>query len=736
MRFNKGFVFVLAFVLLAVCVSAADFKYYIPGAYVNEESAAFVNILNPNDNPAQVELAFLYEKNDSGRSELKVEPYSAVSHRLSASTGSFGIVVSSDDPVAVSSVQYDGTYSGGFGSPAAEPSSAWYFAEGYTSGMVKTYLYILNPSEKETEVDVTLYYDNGEKKTFSEHVPAMKQVRLDLKEKTMPEKRFGIKVTSAVPVVVSAGNFNKHFSAATGGVGASSTAKKWYFPSGYTSDDASEFLNILNPSLGVAHLTVTLYYSDGRTRSFDDTVSAGSKKMIMLNNFAEELEWFSTVVESDIGVVAELTHYDDSYSAGHGGVGATEALETAYFSSGFVDDDVKTSLAVFNPSDAEAEIDITFYYSDSSVMILPFKAPSMVRSTVDIAGRAVKGKLFGFKVQSSEPVVMQEFVYDKAYSAGHGNFGMALPVEEPEVVEVGVDELVPPPVGDYRLVKEEVVSASKFAESVSAGLEGVVKYSYEFEGSPVIAWRFSYGDDDYAYDALGAALSGDLFRLLEVGPALLAGLDANYFSAEKSAGYFWLNGKDLYVFVGEKDDQTAVFGLAEMFASSAPQDSPGMSLWNILLIIIGLIVLVFIIRSVFRKEPEEDEFDWEETIPSAEPVKKKKSARKKPAKRAEKKKTEAKKQEPEERKEEAQEKKTVKKKHVKRKPAKKPKPAEDKKEEDEEKPEQRKEPKITVKEIPPERLTAQDILDQLDDIPDYEDVFRHVNRDHEEIKPK
>ncbi|MFC1742114.1 hypothetical protein ACFL3V_06270, partial [Nanoarchaeota archaeon] len=66
-------------------------------------------------------------------------------------------------------------------------------------------------------------------------------------------------------------------------------------------------------------------------------------------------------------------------------------------------------------------------------------------------------------------------------------------------------------------------------------------------------------------------------------------------------------------------------------------------------------------------------------------------------------------------------------------------PKEKPKEEEEEPAEEKKETpkkKVSITEKPKEKMTAQDILDQLDDIPEYEDVFRHVNRDHEEIKPK
>lgn len=785
-----SFVLVLLVSLMSslALVSASDSSerhdYYIPGAYAGQDSTAFLDIMNPGDNPTEAAIDVYYEKNDSARFTVKMEPHSSkrvdLSQHLSEGAA-FSAVVSSGNQLVVGSVQYDSTYSAGFGSLAAlKPDFGWYFAEGYSSGLVKTYIYILNPGSRESDISVTLYYDSGEKKTFQLNAPAGKMLRIDLKEKTMPEKRFGMRVTGTSPIVVSAANFNKHFSAGTGGIGATSLGKTWYFASGYTSTDASEFLNVLNPSLGVAHLTVTLYYEDGSSRSFEETVPASSKKLILLDNYANELSWFSTVVESDVNIAAEVSHYDDTYSAGHGGLGAVSASKEMQFSPGKASDKIRASLAIFNPSQKEADISITFIYSDGSVKTMDEKVPSMMRRTVDLNRNSIQGRAFGLLLSSTEPVVATEFFYDEDHSAGYGYTGVPVLVEEAEEMDIDVP-LTGAAVEEaggldrrYMLVDERSVPASKFSDDFNQGMADASKYTYNLNGSTVVAWRFSYDDSSHASEALDAALKGSLFTLLESGPTDIGGHDAYYFVSEKSEGLFWLNSQDLYVFVAE--DRAEASGLAEVFSSSAPResvgdDTQGMGLSKILLILAGLIVLVVILKRLFRRSAEEEEAAWEDTIPSAKPKiqsqKEKKSAKKtgmntKQAGRKKeddieivgKKRPEGKRDDKEKRKKDSEKKKedngqtekpvktrgqpAKKKEEAPRKQEKKEEPEEKREDKEEQKAEEqeKKAPDISIKEVPSESLTAQDIIDQLDEIPDYEDVFRHVNRDHEVIKPK
>jgi hypothetical protein len=620
--------------------------------------------------------------------------------------------------------------------------------------MVKTYLFIINPNSRESNVGVTLYYENGEKRTFNVNVPAYKHRSIDLKEKTMPEKRFGIKVTGTAPIVAATANYNKKFSSGSGGTGTTLLAKNWYFPDGYTSIDASEFINIVNPSFGAAHIKFTLYYEDGTTTVFDDTVPANSKKMFLLNNYASDMKRFSTAVESDVSVAAENTHYDDSYSAGHGSVGATAAATDSYFAYSISNDDVFSQLAVFNPSPKESSLDITFYYADGMVRQLKESVPAMMRSTIDLGKLALPDKPFGLYVSSSEPTFIKQVLYDKKHSAGYAYMGMStIPdVEEPEIEKV---EKTPQETElKYTLLGQEAVPSSKLGETIKKGLTSATKYTYSYGSSNLLAWHFSYKDERSASGALRSALAGDLFSILEVTPANIRGLSTHYFVTHKSEGYMWLNAKDIYIFVGPVQESSSTMGLAELFvAGTPPQAEHKTGLWTIIMLLAALILLILITRRVFRKNSEGEEAAWAGIIPSAKPKHKhmKKDAKTEHAaqnpgqKRADVRQqkqhssahpTAVKKEQHGDKKKEASATK-----HQKSGPKEQKENKYQKREQDSHKERPAAKPRepvkdISIKEIPRDKLTAQDLLDHMEEIPDYEDVFRHVNRDQEEIKPK
>ncbi|MBW2972029.1 hypothetical protein KY359_03255 [Candidatus Woesearchaeota archaeon] len=720
--------------------SAGTYTYYVPGTYVDQDGTAYLDVLNPGAEPANIDVRIQYEKNDTGGFKLVAEAGRVSTVDLSKKVnGNFGMVITSDRPVVAGSRQYDSTFSAGAGALATPTTDyVWHFAEGYSSGMVKTYLYLLNPDKREANVGVTLYYDTGEKKTFNIHVPAEKHLRVDLKEKTMPEKRFGMKVTSTVPIAASSVTYNKHFSAGSGGVGSTLAAKEWYFPDGYTSVEATDFLNLVNPSFALAHYKATLYYDDGTTRVFEDTLDPQSKKMIMLNNYAAENRWYSTAVESDVDIVAEVTHYDQTYSSGHGGVGATAAAQDVYFAYAQTGAKSKAQIAIFNPSDKEAELELTSYYSDGSVKTLLAKAPSLMRSTIDLNSHAVAGKPFGMRLSSTEPVVAKLVVYDQTTSAGYGYYGAAmLEAEEEETAETpgetSADE-TQAVTEKFTLSMEEVVATSRFNEKMQAGMAEARKYTYDYDGSSLLVWQFRYSDAKAASKALSAALSGELFTILEVGPEYIAGDDAHYFVSDKSEGYIVLSGNDVLVFVASRGDGELAYELAEMYASGTQPKRPPTGIGTILIVLAALIVLIIFIRWVFRKTPEEIEQDksvWEDVIPSAKPAQKK-GPRKSPVRQQKPRKKKPAKEHPEkeEHKKDHPKREEKKEEHKKEHPEKEPKKDEGRKDFP------KKVKSISIKEIPRDRMTAQDILDNLEEIPEYEDVFRHVNREQEEIKQK
>lgn len=741
-------------------------KGYAAGLYVQEDAKPYLNILNPGDEIASVEVSLYYEKNDSGKFTVNAAPHSTTSVDLSARAGkgSFGISIDSDDGVVADAIQHDATYSAGFGSLlAAKTDFVWYFAEGYSSGMVKTYLSVLNPNPKTTELGITLYYNNGEKRTFNVQLPAYRHTRIDLKEKTMPEKRFGIKATSTMPVVASIAHYDKKFSGGSGGTGASALSRNWYFPDGYTSTEATEFLNLVNPSLGVAHVNFTFYYDDGTSVLVDETVPANSKSMFMLNNYVEGSKWYSTAVASDINIMADITHYDSEYSAGHGGAGAASGAYSHHFAHAKADDSTRSHVAIFNPSTNEADLEATFYYADGKVKTLSFKAPSMMRSTFDLNTKAIQGMPFGLSIKGTEKTVAEIVSYDTKNSDGYSYVGLqkdeeTTPAADEEITSPIVPVTTDKETGELTLAITEDVSPLRFKSIVRDGLNTVTKNSYSDGVNNAIAWHFEYSDAEKASAALLNALSGGMFSILEVEPSRAAGADAHSFISEKSEGYIWLNDTSLYFFIAGKGKIDVAEELLKTAAANAGEGSRNIGIGTILLILLSLILLIVILRTIFRgnakKEADDEETAvWKDVIPSARPKGKKKAAAKHSAKPAAKETRkegmhapashpEKEQKSKEDRRaaahsEERKEEQKAEAKHEK-KPEQKPAPRQQQKPKEE--PKQREEkrgvPNISIKEVPRDKLTAQDLLDQMEEIPDYEDVFRHVNRDQEEIKPR
>ncbi|MBW2968015.1 hypothetical protein KY362_06020 [Candidatus Woesearchaeota archaeon] len=750
-------VFILITVLFSSQVIADTHTYFFAGCHVGPESDAFMTVLNPNEERAELTITFFYEKNKSTVEMRRVDPHSTALFDLSnlAPPSVFGVKIDSDLPVAVQHAQFDGTYSGGFGSVAAPATDkVWYFAEGYTSGNVKTYLSLLNPSDVNTDVTITLYYEGGEKKVFRVDVPAKRHVRLDLKERTMPEKRFGIHVVSTVPIVAETSNYNKRFSAGSGGIGSNALSKTLHFPSGRAGVEETDFINIVNPSRNPAEVKVTVYYEDGEKHVIDEEVPQVGKKMIMLNNYVELDRSYSAVVESDVAVAAEITHYDDARSAGYGYMGIAEPVKSAYFGKPL---GAESYLAVFNPAPKDAVLELTFYYADGEVKTLTASAKGQSRSTVDLDAVGMKNRVYGIRLVSSAPVFVVQESYEERFSAGYGTAGSSLPLdvameadsEEKSGVPGIVGDAVLSEVHEFSRVDREDVSPSRFKSSVSGGLEGVVKSTYYFGDAMFVVWEFDYADASAAGAGVEGAVAGGLFTILEISETGIKGRSAYHFIAEKSEGFIVQDGELMLVAVGGKGDPAMTEELTASLLSG--EDAPergGWSFTRILLVIAALLIFIVLIRWLFRRTEHGDEFDdfdddfddedyaWKEEIPSAVPPKK--TSEKSPAK------------------------KKVKAAKPAAKPAAEKKPA-PKKEEDASKPEKeavkvfprpekrgrgrpkKKSPeeleaedarKFRVREKPDHEKTAQDFLDELEDIPDYEDVFRHVNREHEEIKPK
>jgi len=205
-----------------------------------------------------------------------------------------------------------------FSVATAEHSKTWYFGEGYVNDEVVEWLNILNPANDDAHTTITLYYEDGNTKSFSKDIPAHSKGGVKLNDYADAGKAFGTRIDSDQPIVAQLAHYEP--ARGHGSIGSTELAKTWYFGEGYVSGEVVEWLGILNPTNDDAHTTITLYYENGSMETFSKDIPAHSKGGVKLNDYADAGKAFGTRIDSDQPIVIQLAHYEPA--GGHGSIGA------------------------------------------------------------------------------------------------------------------------------------------------------------------------------------------------------------------------------------------------------------------------------------------------------------------------------------------------------------------------------------------------------------------------------
>ncbi|HII71188.1 TPA: hypothetical protein HA265_00355, partial [Candidatus Woesearchaeota archaeon] len=602
--------------------------------------------------------------------------------------------------------------------------------EGYSTGSAKNILYLYHPADTVARATVTTYRDDGGRKVFDLDLPRKRLVRYDMKEQIYSQNRYGIKVVSKTPIVVGASNFNKLFSGGSGGHGAV-RAKEWNFAGGYVSEQATDFLNLVNPTLDNAHINVTIYYEGGETTGFDVQVEQLMKKHVMLNNHVKQKSPYSLAVISDQPIVAEMTHYDEEYSGGWGLLGEQEGAKEWLFAAGIPADD--NHLAIFNPGPGDAGVTVKLYYPGEIVREF-YEQLGTGRSTIQMDTLAEQGMEYGIQVISDKKIFVQQVLYERKYDAGAAMYGVKgveqvkETAEELELADEGLEQVTGAAIeveeSGLALLSREPVAPERLGV-IAEGMDSAMKSIYDDEGNKVIAWSFDYDNQGDAMNALQNILSSALMKVMEYSPGSIKDVEVYSLTAENSAGYAWQSGNKVRVVLA--NDQVDAMKVAEVMVS--PTSGPGFWTTRNILILLAVVIIVlwFVLRGKKKRQEELDEDfdDWDNAYEDTEEPDEKKAVSSKktvaPVKRPVK--------------EEKKETKTAKKEEMKKQEVKK-----EVVKKEETRKEERKERKIRHEEDKPEvkieRIDQPQQGVQEFEVVDYEDLFKHRNRDGDEIKPQ
>jgi len=187
----------------------------------------------------------------------------------------------------------------------------------------------------------------------------------------------------------------------------------FYFAEGTTRDGYQEWICLENP--GAAQIDANIQYmlTDGSVRDQAVTLPADSRTTVDVNRFLGPGVDASAYVTGNGYFVAERSMYVDTggISGGEQVMGVTGPSKNILFAEGTTRSGYQTWLALQNPGDTDANVLITYVYTDK-----PPKAQNLVvnatsRETVNVNLNAGEGEDVSIAVASTEPIIGERVIY-------------------------------------------------------------------------------------------------------------------------------------------------------------------------------------------------------------------------------------------------------------------------------------------------------------------------------------
>jgi phage terminase large subunit-like protein len=219
----------------------------------------------------------------------------------------------------------------------------------------------------------------------------------------------------------------------------------WYFAEGTTRTNPTdgefeEWLCLQNPNSQAAKARMTYMLGDGSTKIQDVTVAKQSRKTVSVNDFLGADKDVSTLVTSDIPILAERPmyfNYHNKWTDGHIVLGAGSPRAKWYFAEGTTRDNVYDGtyeewLCLQNPTGIDADVTITYMLGTGQNIVKNYLVEKTSRRTVDVNLDVGKDQDVSMVVESTQAIVAERpmyFLYRNKWKGGHNVVGAAAPAK-------------------------------------------------------------------------------------------------------------------------------------------------------------------------------------------------------------------------------------------------------------------------------------------------------------------
>lgn len=430
-------------------------SYLMAEGTTNADFRTEIVVANPTGGDARVDVHFLTESGGDVRQSLTVgalRRVTVVANDLpQLAAQSFGIEVRSLDavPLAVERAVFWGADREAGHSAAAAPglSQTWYFAEG-AQGFFDTFVLLANPQETAALATVSFLTEHGLVVQRQVEVPA--RGRFTLWTRAVPElahAAFSIAVLANRPIVAERAMYfgSPGWIGGHAGPGLQAPGTRWFSAEGVTGSYFDTYLLLGNPSPErTAHVNLRFLSRDGGVYRRGYEIAPATRLTVnaeIAHPALADAE-FSTVIDSDVPVVAERATYWGGAFPNWLDAHAAPAAAASYVKWGLADARVggaeafETWVLIANEDPVRAaQVEMTFLTEEGAPVSRTVTVAPNSRYSVWLEQDVpeLTGRRAGLRLESANgvPIVVERAMYwstpRQAWAGGSSAPGAPLP---------------------------------------------------------------------------------------------------------------------------------------------------------------------------------------------------------------------------------------------------------------------------------------------------------------------
>ncbi|MBC7246172.1 MAG: N-acetylmuramoyl-L-alanine amidase [Actinobacteria bacterium] len=284
----------------------------------NTEAKARVEYLSPAGLLLSEDMSLAPRRRYSVFVNGKVGPGKDVSLRV---TSTNGVPLVAERPMYF---LYRNQWAGGHVSGGSnQPSTTWYFAEGYTGAGFEEWLCLFNPDTAPNRVRITYQTRNGANIADEEVVPPLSRRTVNVNLRAGANLEVSVKMEGERPFVAERSIYHDYGKWCKGGdvlVGVKAPSRHWYLAEGYTGPGFEDWLCLQNAGAVELSAEIMLHFESGELMMERVRLPASSRTTLYLNSMSPYQEGMSVSVHATGEIVVERPiyfRYNGSWVGGH-----------------------------------------------------------------------------------------------------------------------------------------------------------------------------------------------------------------------------------------------------------------------------------------------------------------------------------------------------------------------------------------------------------------------------------